>query len=254
MAPDTLGVLLQFAVYGALAILTIVATTLLALRWEQARRHFVSGVLWCVVLGVWGAVVGILYRAQPPIVFVSLFLMFAMHAVVQIPIWPVARALMEEDRAARRWGWPATIGASVLTAALAGAVTFALFSGVDFKIPDYAVEFEKQLLTSRAGMMLLVVGAAVYEELVFRLGFFVFLRRAFRRVDGHGIAAIVVSSLLWAFAHAGAVEPAWLKYLQIFIFGVFQCVLFGLTRRIEAPILTHALFNAGVVAIGWSAT
>lgn len=252
MPPDPLGVLLQFAVYGAMAVLTIAATALLVQRWADARRHFTAGMIWFVGLGFWGTVVGALYVGQSVEVWLGLWIMFALHAAVQIPLWPVGRVLLEDEGTARRWTWPATVGAAAATAALAGGVTWALFTGVEFEVPDFAVEFERKLMTSRAGMLLLVVGAAVYEELVFRLGFFVFLRRALERVDRHGIAAVVISSALWAFAHAGAVEPAWLKYLQIFIFGVFQCVLLRMTHRISAPILTHAMFNAAVVVAGWS--
>lgn len=88
-----------------------------------------------------------------------------------------------------------------------------------------------------------LVSAPLFEEIAFRQ----FMQQAFARLFGrqaNGRAiAIGMTSLFWAFAHAGAVDPEWAKFAQTFGIGIALGWLYD-RRGLEASVFAHFLFNA----------
>lgn len=94
-----------------------------------------------------------------------------------------------------------------------------------------------------------VLQAAVLEEVTYRLGMQNFLASKFEFFRKNYWGAIIISSLLWSFGHANTIDPEWVKFAQIFPFGL----ALGYTFRkygIEACILIHALFNVLMLLFG----
>jgi membrane protease YdiL (CAAX protease family) len=237
-------------VFAAMLALAVAALGLLVARWRQSKTHLIGGLLVYGLLILWGLGVTALYWRLRP----DLGLRFVVYAALVPLVWPTAHLMGHETgrpvtgalKGVRALLTPAY---AVAGAGLAGVLTLALFGLAEFKETPETKEFDGILRSSVPGMFLLVTGVAVYEELIFRMGFFVFLSRACRRFDRRGILAMLVSSMLWALAHTGLVDPAWVKYAQIFGFGLIQCVLFRICGGVEAPILSHVLFNAGIVIL-----
>ncbi|MCZ6794395.1 MAG: CPBP family glutamic-type intramembrane protease [Planctomycetota bacterium] len=117
-----------------------------------------------------------------------------------------------------------------------------------------------------ASRVLLVVAAALNEELLFRsflLGVFaVTFSRLLRRLGSRDsppaprvvrrrafAGAVVATTLLWALPHAGMVDPGWWKMAQLSGFGLLLGWL-SWRRGLGVAILAHALFNGGAVWIG----
>jgi len=89
---------------------------------------------------------------------------------------------------------------------------------------------------------------AVGEELVFRLGIQNFLAALCNWWGRNYWLAIVATSALWTLGHAGALDPDWVKFLQVFPAGVALGWLFR-KHGIESCIAVHVLFN--VLAYFW---
>ncbi len=95
-------------------------------------------------------------------------------------------------------------------------------------------------MTAQAILFLLLV--AFGEEIVFRLGVQSFLAKYLKLSPNRYWIAIVVTTLLWTIGHAGALEPAWVKLVQIFPVGLmlgWLCQRYGM----ESSIMAHAVFN-----------
>lgn len=252
---------LQFLVHLCMLAMWIVAVVQISLHWKDVRKHIPAALATGGVVLVWGGVLAVLYGPTSPWLSIAMAIQFAINAALIPVILPIARRWDEEM--GWKMGWKmggalrgkrilATIPLVLIATVIAGALTAAIFYVAPFEVSDEAMKMEQQMMSSVPGVVLMVMGAAFYEELVFRMGFFVFLHRAFRRFDRLGILAAIISSALWALAHSGSVEPMWVKYLQIFPFGILQCVLYRVARGIEAPILTHILFNVGVLVVAQS--
>jgi len=87
---------------------------------------------------------------------------------------------------------------------------------------------------------------AFSEEIVFRLGLqngLTYLWRSSRY--GH-LWAVLVTAAFWSVAHIGSLEPNWIKFVQVFVFGL---VLGQMNRRygVVSCIIVHVLFNATMV-------
>ncbi|MAG59053.1 MAG: hypothetical protein CMJ83_22425 [Planctomycetes bacterium] len=98
------------------------------------------------------------------------------------------------------------------------------------------------------------VGAGLYEELLFRLGFvaggFVLLHRAFGvdRIWAAVIAVLVSSALFSGFHHIGDFGEPW--NVQVFTFRFLAGVVLGLLmvfRGLAVCCWTHALYNVGLL-------
>lgn len=118
--------------------------------------------------------------------------------------------------------------------------------------PDLVKSINTPLL--KAVALVLIVQAPFYEEMLFRGFLMEWLLRLCKRVTGqsHSIlsafVAIFVSSAVWALCHQGQLEPAYVKWLQIFAIGLVLGVA-RLRLGLEACVLLHLLFNVGQIVL-----
>lgn len=84
-----------------------------------------------------------------------------------------------------------------------------------------------------------VVVAPVFEEMLFRG----FLQTGFRRITRSAVAAVGMSSLIFALIHAPWQAP------PIFVLSLFLGWVYERTRSLWAPIGMHAAFNALVIVV-----
>jgi uncharacterized protein len=89
-----------------------------------------------------------------------------------------------------------------------------------------------------------IVGAPLFEELLFRGVLLAGLRRALSRsrTIASTCLAVLVDGLLFSAAHA-----EWSIYVGLAIVGVVLAVIYARTRRLIPSIVTHASFNAAAV-------
>lgn len=90
--------------------------------------------------------------------------------------------------------------------------------------------------------VLLLLGVAVAEELFFRLGIQSYLARKLRLQGGRYWIAIILTALLWALGHTGALDPDRIKLVQILPVGLLLGWLFS-KHGTESAILAHGAFN-----------
>lgn len=62
------------------------------------------------------------------------------------------------------------------------------------------------------------------------------------------IYTIVITSTVWSLAHAGMLHPEWMRFIQIFIYGLLLGWLFK-KRGLEACLLSHMTCNIILTAI-----
>jgi membrane protease YdiL (CAAX protease family) len=238
---------------GALAA---VGTAVLLQRRRELRPELGAGLLWPSAAALLAAAAVLAYRPCAPESFwLPMGLGLWTQAALAAAIWPAgawcdrqagrrsAGALADGRRAAR------TLLGVAGTVLLAGAISLALYDLMERSIAPSMKAQEANLRSSTAGLVLMASAAAVVEELIFRHGFFTTLQRAFGGFDRRGLLAAALSSALWALAHEGHTDPAWIKYAQIFPFGLAQCALLRFGGGIEGPIAAHVLFNVAVVAM-----
>lgn len=85
----------------------------------------------------------------------------------------------------------------------------------------------------------LIVSAPVAEELIFR--HYALNRLAALKQIGL-VGASLLTTLVFAMGHTGMMEPAWLKWLQISLFGISLAIC-QIRINTEACILLHLLLN-----------
>jgi membrane protease YdiL (CAAX protease family) len=164
-----------------------------------------------------------------------------------------ARPLRAERRRWRRWPWRWLVVS--LTAMLAW--TLAVVALAPHRLtPDRLEQWLRLGAMSpwlRAPMAIaLLTLAPILEECFFR--HYVFYRMAVAmtrlglRQTPAALATIVVTSLLFTIGHMGLIEPLWLKWLQVFVPGLFL----GATawrHGLEAAIALHWAFNGALLAL-----
>ena len=99
--------------------------------------------------------------------------------------------------------------------------------------------FSLAAITTSVGAFL---AFAFGEEIIFRHGIQNMLAKFLGWRGGRYWIAIAVTSALWTLGHAGALDPNWIKFAQIFPLGL----LFGwlyLRYGLQSSILAHAVFN-----------
>lgn len=168
---------------------------------------------------------------------------------VRVPHAPVLRAMT-----ARRPPRDAGLARGLLLwvpATVAGAVAFswALFTLVPTRMSD---AMHALLESSVAGApistepslvaALVMLEFALAEEVTFRLGIQNFLAHVFGLRGSRYWLAVLCSTVLWSAAHAGMLEPEWVKFAQVAPLGI---ALGFLARRygVESSIAAHAAFN-----------
>ncbi len=203
-----------------------------------------------------GGILGLAIEIGKGLVYTGPGAVFAVR--LREPAFPHLRGWLRERRrrrrgrnlpAARRFPWLIVLLASVAVVGYT-AILFLLTK-------PSASSLLKAVLprlnaTPSPGFNLLAawLGAliAIKEEVVFRL----FIQGAFtwwfRRWRNGGLWAVGLSAAIWTLAHAGMVEPAWVKYAQILPMGI----LLGLMRRrwgLESTIMVHVLLNLAAVLL-----
>jgi len=87
---------------------------------------------------------------------------------------------------------------------------------------------------------LAVIAAPIFEEFIFRGLIFGGLRRTL----GAG-AAVLASAAIFALVH----PPA--SVIPVFVLGLAAALVYARTRMLAASMITHALYNASVIAFQW---
>lgn len=198
-----------------------------------------------------GAIIGVGVAAVIALAAGLAFTAAGMYYSVRLrqPHFPLLRALARRRRrpplpAARRSPWilSVAVGAGFLL------YTVALFWATEPRISPVLKHTVQtlELLMERTGSPLLVAILvsliAVKEEVTYRL----FIQTQFewwlRRTSNPACWAILLSATVWTLGHAGAIEPTWVKFAQIFPMGI----ALGLMRRrwgLTPCIVAHVMLN-----------
>jgi len=172
------------------------------------------------------------------------------------PSLPLMQRLMRQGGTQRRpnlsHGWLA----AVVTAIAFVAVTAILFK---FTRPHLSrtlvgsghVRIDPRGLSIAPQALALLIGLyqAVLEEVVYRLGVQGFLARRLKLTGRAAWIAIIASAALWTAAHAGTLDPNWVKMVQLFPLGLALGALFR-SYGVEIAILAHAFFNVLIIPLG----
>ena len=141
---------------------------------------------------------------------------------------------------------------------VAGAI---LFSVILFKLTSPQLsDMVKQLSEAQGSKLgisseptvltaLVLIAFAFGEEILFRLGIQNYLAHQFRLDGNRYWIAVVLTSGLWALAHANILTPEWVKIVQIFPFGIVLGFVFK-KYGLESCILAHGIFNLSMMWIG----
>jgi membrane protease YdiL (CAAX protease family) len=141
---------------------------------------------------------------------------------------------------------------SVLVVSLIGVIySVALFVMVSPRLSEgmrraFGIDDTELAQTVTVQVVLFVLLVAFGEEIVFRLGVQNFLAKYLRLRASRYWIAIVSTTVVWTMGHAGALEPAWVKLVQIFPMGLmfgWLCQRYG----VESSILAHMVFNLALV-------
>ncbi len=224
--------------------------------WEVSLTDFLFLIWLVLVLGLLGQgilrlLAGQTLRHQPDGTTLELVLYGSMFHVGAILAWFCAH-LLERRRQNGVKPVPllgyASLWESVRGAALTFLAVVPLVSAAGFlgecllKVAHLPTERQElvDLFTQTKSPALLgfmvvlaLVVAPVSEELVFRAGFFRFLRTRIPRWAAYG-----ASAGLFALLHAN-----WVSFLPLFVLGILFAAAYERTGNIRVPMLAHALFN-----------
>ncbi|MFT5169865.1 MAG: hypothetical protein ACI8Q2_000479, partial [Candidatus Omnitrophota bacterium] len=96
--------------------------------------------------------------------------------------------------------------------------------------------------------------ASVSEELLYRL----FTINWIKKISGSLIVAVLISSLIWGFAHSHyAVFPSWFRGVEVSILGVFLAIIylrFGLISVLVAHYVFDVFWSSAAYLFGTSST
>ena len=230
--------------------------------WEVSLTDFLFLIWLVLVLGLLGQgilrlLAGQTLRHQPDGTTLELVLYGSMFHVGAILAWFCAH-LLERRRQNGVKPVPllgyASLWESVRGAALTFLAVVPLVSAAGFlgecllKVAHLPTERQElvDLFTQTKSPALLgfmvvlaLVVAPVSEELVFRAGFFRFLRTRIPRWAAYG-----ASAGLFALLHAN-----WVSFLPLFVLGILFAAAYERTGNIRVPMLAHALFNLNTLLL-----
>ena len=103
-------------------------------------------------------------------------------------------------------------------------------------------------LAAVAVVLLVLVKAAICEEVMFRLFLFSGLLLWAGERPGRLVVAVVFPAALWAMGHAGVIEDDWVKLLQIFLSGLLLAAAY-LRLGFRACIYVHLGLNLGMILL-----
>lgn len=199
------------------------------------------------------ALSGDLHRAMPSAVLyitnsMTLFLIVPAGIIwsfrATVPIFPLMRRRKFSVR------HPAVVFAILAAASTGLTAAVVLFANwkPDSKL-DAALETSGHSHFANALFALyLLISAPIAEEFVFRH----YLQNrlmALNRSALYRLLAIVLVAAVFALGHGGMISPAWVKYAQVFGFGLALGVC-QMTLGIECCIGLHLFFNLGAAVMG----
>jgi len=172
------------------------------------------------------------------------------------PSLPLVQRLMRQSGSQRRpnlsHGWLAAI----VTAIAFVAVTALLFkftrphlSRTLLGFGHFRIDVRRLSMAPQALAVLIGLYQAVLEEVVYRLGVQGFLTRRLKLSGRATWIAVAAGAALWTAAHAGTLDPNWVKMVQVFPLGLALGVLFR-SYGVEIAILAHAFFNVLIIPLG----
>jgi len=133
------------------------------------------------------------------------------------------------------------LGAVAFTAILFVAIPPQLSSTfVDVSEIDMAEYGIAEFITP--ALILVVIQATIYEEILFRLCIQSFVAKYLGLNGRKYVWAVLLTAGLWAILHLGALDPVWIKFVQVFPIGIALGFLFR-KYGLGSAILAHGAFN-----------
>lgn len=166
------------------------------------------------------------------------FMMLVVRRSTRAPFWQAVK-----------WRWPARMYVYVV-AGIALSLGIQIGSSV-LPIPK-SLPIDEFFKTTHAAWVLAIFGvliAPLFEELFFRG----FLYPALYRRIGF-IAALVLTSVLFAFTHEGQLAHAWAPLLVLFVVGMVLTYVRERTGSVAKSFLVHAGYNAFLFGMIFVAT
>ncbi len=265
---------------GLMYLLVLVAMIVAISRWQQCKAFFARGtipVAIALLLGVpfdlvigWHTDVSKLTPVSIPAEMVEGFrYLGAVSALIgvvvafafrmfQVPATAVLAPEGHRPFPGLLQGEPdwRSMGLGALIGAIGAGISVPLFAllhvgyGEVFKQLQELYQIELEDPTVLWGALFpMALGAAIAEELLYRGVLQQGLCKLFKQSRAGVIAAVCISSLVWAVAHIGSADNNLLKVTQIFLLGL----AFGwLSRRysLEASIAAHLSMNFFSVVVG----
>lgn len=204
-----------------------------------------------VIVGmVLGAGVGIVFAMAQGLAITAAGAYFS--ARLRQPHFPHLRSLFHAARRklprASGFPWVLTLAMGAAFVGYSALLFFLVPAQISPIARKSAQSLEGFLLNTESALPLAVLVSliAVTEEVVFRLFLQTQFEYWFRRYARAPLIAILLTSTIWTLGHAAALEPAWVKFAQIFPMGL----ALGWMRRkhgVEPCIVAHVLLNLGAV-------
>ena len=113
------------------------------------------------------------------------------------------------------------------------------------KISDLMLSY---YVSKEVGLFHIASCAPWVEEVTWRFFWPALLLYTFRNVRLKWVYSIVITSALWSIAHAGMLNPEWMRFIQIFVYGLLLGWLFK-KRGLEACLASHFMSNIILTAI-----
>ncbi|MFC1850916.1 CPBP family intramembrane glutamic endopeptidase [candidate division CSSED10-310 bacterium] len=194
--------------------------------------------------------------------FIRNFLLITAGSVLLLrcglPCFPVLRFLGQPSnpnklRVARQT-LHETFLALLLMTVLTGVLYFMVQPEISPLLHKIGQYFQHPLITppgynqDHIVMINYVLVGAVVEELYTRLFALSLLLWIFKKRRGQYFLAVILTALIWAFSHAGMIDPEWYKIMQVSLMGMVLGILY-LRRGIEATLLAHIALNLGGMMI-----
>ncbi|WDN91057.1 hypothetical protein BuS5_04029 (plasmid) [Desulfosarcina sp. BuS5] len=136
----------------------------------------------------------------------------------------------------------------ILTLGFMAAFTYSylLFKITDPQIPA-TLKIQKQALSPFV-TALVMLELAIVEEIIFRLGIQNFIVKVFNLENRQYWIAILITSFFWAASHLGTLDPAWVKFVQVFPVGIMLGFFFK-KYGMESTLFVHGAYNIGMAMI-----
>ena len=145
----------------------------------------------------------------------------------------------------------------MIAVSLVAIVVAVLYSTVLFSWTHPTAGWAVKFLTKVSGVsqspqtsaiLLMCATFAFSEEFLYRGCFQPLLTRWFGGTHVASTAAIIVTAMLWTFAHAGSLSPDWVKFLQILPIGLFLGWWYK-KAGVLGTLAVHLGFNFALVRI-----